>query len=255
MIEDIIAAAKAGGEKVKEYFGQTLAVEQKSTVADFRTQADLESEKVILAILNEKFPEYNTLSEEIGSLERGSEYTFVVDPLDGTNNFSLGIPNFTVSIGLLKNDVCIAGVIYAPLLNLVYCAEEGKGTFCNGKPITVNKETSAQNMTAAYMCGYTTPLQFEGVLSTQLRLLNIKRFLTNWSPAFDFCLLASGKIETVISNDVELYDYAAGKIIAREAGAILTDFSNNEQNDKTTTKFIISNTQEIHDQVVAALPK
>lgn len=255
MIDDMILAAKAGGAKAKEYFGQTLELEQKSTIADFRTKADLESEKIILAILSEKFPDYNILSEEAGSIEHGSEYTFIIDPLDGTNNFSLGIPNFTVSVGLLRNDICVAGVIYAPLLDLTYSAEEGKGAFCNGKRIAVNKESSFESMTLSYTCGYTTPLQFEGLLLTKLRDLNIKRFLTNWSPAFDYCLLASGKIEAVISNDNELYDYAAGKIIAREAGAIISDFSNNVQNDKTTSKFLLSNTQETHSRLIAILPK
>lgn len=255
MIDDMILAAKAGGAKAKEYFGQTLDLEQKSTIADFRTQADLESEKAILVILSEKFPEYNIFSEEAGLVEKKSEYTFVIDPLDGTNNFSLGIPNFTVSIGLLKNDICVAGVIYAPLLDLAYSAEEGKGAFCNGKHIVVNKESSFENMTLSYTCGYTTPLQFEGLLLAKLRALNIKRFLTNWSPAFDYCLLALGKIEAVISNDNELYDYAAGKVIAREAGAVVTDFSGNIQNDKETSRFVISNTQETHDQLIAILPR
>lgn len=255
MIDDIIEAAKAGGEKIKEYFGQTLELEQKSAIADFRTKADVDSERAILKILTERYPDYNIFSEEIGRVEKNSDYTFVIDPLDGTNNFSLGIPNFTVSIGLLKNDVCIAGVIYVPILDLIYSAEEGKGAYCNSKLITTNRETSSENLAISYTCGYTTPLQFEGLLLAKLRALNIKRFLTNWSPAFDYCLLASGKIEAVINNDNELYDYVAGKIIAREAGGIITDFSNNTQNDKGTSKFIISNTQETHNKLISILPK
>lgn len=253
MIEDIVEAAKAGGEKLRGYFGQTLELEQKSAVADFRTQADLDSEQAILKVLAKKFPDHNIFSEEAGYIRKNSEYTFVIDPLDGTNNFSLGIPNFTVSIGLLKNDVCIAGVIYVPLLDLTYYAEEGKGAFCNGKRITVNKENSFTNVTLSYTCGYTTSLQFEGELLAKLRALNIKRFLTNWSPAFDFCLLASGKIEAVISNDIEIYDYVAGKIIAREAGAIITDFSNDLQNDREASRFVISNCEKTHNQLIAIL--
>jgi myo-inositol-1(or 4)-monophosphatase len=255
MIEGIIEAAHAGGERVNGYFGQALEGERKSTIADFRTEADLESEKAILEILAERFPQFNIYSEEAGLMDKSSEYTFVVDPLDGTNNFSLGIPNFTVSIGLLKKDICVAGVIYVPLLDLTYSAEEGKGAFCNGKRIAVNKEYSFENMTVSYTCGYTTPFQFEGELLAKLRALNIKRFLTNWSPAFDYCLLASGKIEAVISNDNELYDYAAGKVIAREAGSVITDFIGEVQNDQTTSKFLLSNTEETQKQLMTILPK
>ncbi|MEK9151507.1 MAG: inositol monophosphatase [Patescibacteria group bacterium] len=255
MIEDIITAAEKGGEIIKKYFGDILEIEQKTVATDFRTKADLESEQAILAILSEKFPDYNIFSEETGLIDRQSEYTFVVDPLDGTNNFVLGIPNFSISIGLLKGDQCIAGVIHVPLLNQTYHAEDGKGAFCNGKRIFVSEETSLEKVAISYTCGYINNPQFEIELLKKLRSLNIKRYLTNWSPAFDFCLLASGKIEAIINNNNELYDYAAGKIIARESGAILTDFMEAAQNDRMTSQFIASNSQEIHNAVLGALPK
>lgn len=253
MINNIITAAKAGGEIVRKYFGEALEIEQKSSITDFRTKADLESEKAILKILSEKFPNYNIFSEEAGSIDKKSEYALIVDPLDGTNNFTLGIPNFSISIGLLKGTRCVAGVIYMPLLDKTYFAEEGKGAFCDEKKISVSKELKAGKATISYTCGYITEHQFEIELLKKLRSLNIKRYITNWSPAFDYCLLASGKIEAIINNDNELYDYIAGKIIAREAGAIITDFSGQPQNDKETTRFIASNTQQIHDILIKTI--
>lgn len=253
MIKDIIAAAENSGEIIRKYFGNTLEIEEKSTIADFKTKADLESEQGIIALLSEKFPNYNILSEEAGSVDRQSEYTLVIDPLDGTNNFVLGIPNFTVSIGLLKGDRCVAGVTHAPLLNQTYSAEEGKGAFCNGKPISVSQETVLERSTVSYTCGYINNPQFEIKLLKKLQVSNVKRYLTNWSPAFDYCLLASGKIETIINNNNELYDYIAGKIIAREAGAIITDFRGKLQDDRQTSQFVASNKQEIHSQITALL--
>lgn len=255
MIEDIITAAEKGGKKVKKYFGDILAIEQKGVASDFRTKADLESEQIIIDTLSEKFPDYNIFSEEAGLLDRKSKYTFVVDPLDGTNNFVLGIPNFSVSIGLLEEERCIAGVIHAPLLNQTYHAEDGKGAFCNGKKLSVSTETALEKSSISYTCGYTNTPEFELAILTKLRVVNIKRYLTNWSPAFDYCLLASGKIEAIINDDNELYDYAAGKIIAREAGAIITDFSGMNQNDKKTARFIASNSQEVHDAILRSLPR
>lgn len=258
MIETITEAAVQGGKIVKKYFGETLELERKGSASDFRTKADLESEQAILSVLSAKFPTYNILSEEAGLIDRQSEYTFVVDPLDGTNNFVLGIPNFSVSIGLLKGDKCIAGVIHVPLLDRTYSAEHRQGAFCNGKKISASEETSLENSTIAYTRGYTSPLQFEVDLLQKLGTgdaRQYKRYLINWSPAFDYCLLASGKIESVINDDNELYDYAAGKIIAREAGAIITDFSGMEQNDRKTSKFIACNSQEIHNKILGLLPK
>ncbi len=254
MIDDIIAAAKAGGKIARKYFGEVLEIEQKSTIVDFRTKADLESERAILKILSEKFPSYNIFSEEAGNIDKKSAYTFIVDPLDGTNNFTLGIPNFSVSIGLLQDNRCIAGVIYIPLLDKTYFAEEGKGAFCDETKISVSQESLMEKSTVSYTCGYINERRLELELLKKLFSLNTKRYLRNWSPAFDYCLLASGKIEAIINNDNELYDYIAGKIIAREAGAIITDFSGQPQNDKETTQFVASNTQKLHKELLKLLP-
>ncbi len=253
MIKDFILAAEEGGKIIKKYFGDTLEIEQKTSITDFRTNADLESEQAILKILSTKFPKFNILSEEIGSINKGSAYTIVVDPLDGTNNFALGIPNFSVSIGLLEEDEIIAGVIHIPMIDKTFFAEKNKGAFCNEKKISVNAEKDLKKSTIAYACGYNTPQHFEMQFSKDLRAKSIKRFLTNWSPAYDYCLLASGKIESILTNDIELYDYSAGKIIAREAGAILTDFVGQNQNDRQTTKFIASATQQVHDEIRKAI--
>src|SRR3990167_8096406 len=97
-------------------------------------------------ILRNKFPKYNIHSEEEGKIDNGSEYTIIVDPLDGTNNFVLGIPNFSVSIAIVNNKETIAGVIYQPILNQTYFAEKNKGTELNGQKINVNDITNPNNM-------------------------------------------------------------------------------------------------------------
>ncbi len=100
-----------------------------ANIGDFQTEADLESEKRILSILKTEFPKYNIYSEEDGKFYHDSEYTFVIDPLDGTNNFVMGIPNFSVSIALFCKNEAIAGVVYQPILDQTYSALKGKGSF------------------------------------------------------------------------------------------------------------------------------
>src|SRR3989344_581814 len=90
--QPVIDAVKAGGAVLLKYFGAAYDIHQKSSASDLRTTADLESEKVILEKLSQTFPDYNLYSEEAGEINKGSEYTFAIDPLDGTSNFVLGIP-------------------------------------------------------------------------------------------------------------------------------------------------------------------
>lgn len=249
-IEHIILAAENGGSVVKKYFGNILDIEEKSTISDFRTKADTESEKAILQVITKKFPHYNILSEEIGFIDNKSEYTFIVDPLDGSNNFVLGIPNFSISIGLVRNNSIVAGVVHAPILNYTYHAQKGKGSFLHKKELHVNKEPDIKRSTVSYTCGYINSADYTEKLKHKLNKQSVKRILDCWSPAIEYCLLASGKIEAIISNKTDIYDFIAGKIIAREAGALITNFEGkSEENDKEDT-FIVSNGTQLHDALL-----
>ncbi len=248
----LITIAKAGGKVVRGYFGQSLETMQKSATADFRTKADLESESVMLKMFAKDFPSYNIHSEEQGKTWKGSDCTLVVDPLDGTNNFVLGIPNFTVSIGLMKNDEIVTGIVYAPFLDHLYYAEKGGGSFLNDRRLHVNSESSISNSSISIVCGYTNAAGFESRVHKQLDDQKTKRVLTNWSPAYDFCMLASGKIEAVLFNNPEIYDFAAGKLLATEAGALITGFDGQPIMDKDGI-FIASNGSALHQKILGVV--
>lgn len=245
----LIKAAHAGGKVLQKYFLRTLKLVEKSTAWDFQTEADLESEKSILAILKTKFPTYNIYSEEEGKTDNDSDYTFVVDPLDGTNNFVLGIPNFSVSVALFYKNEAIIGVVYQPILDQTYYATKGKGAFLNGKKIKANNVINSEKITIAYGCGYKTKRGYLAKTLSGLVNSNHKRILLNWSPAYEYCLLACGRIESIISDGIELYDYGAGKLIAKEAGAQVVDFTGKKEIDYTNNSFVISNTSEINKYV------
>ncbi|KKS71424.1 hypothetical protein A2643_00890 [Candidatus Nomurabacteria bacterium RIFCSPHIGHO2_01_FULL_39_220] len=230
--ETLIEAAHAGGEILKKYFGQTLNLIEKSTASDFKTEADIGSESAILTILRNKFPKYNIHSEEEGKFDNGSEYTIIVDPLDGTNNFVLGIPNFSVSIAVVNNKETIAGVIYQPILNQTYFAEKNNGAELNGKKINVSNIIDPNNMTISYNCGYKTDRNRVAFAINNLIISKHKRIVFNWSPSYDYCLLASGKIEAIVTDPgTEVYDYTAGKLIALEAGAKIVYLNKEKSGD------------------------
>jgi len=253
--KDVIKAAKAGGAITKKYFGKVLELEGKSTPADFRTKADLESEKAIIKILSKKFPTYNIVSEEAGEINKNSEYTFIIDPLDGTNNFVLGMPYFSTCIGLMKGDTTIFGVVYNPILKNIYFAEKGKGAYLNGKRISVNKNASLEESSLSYVGSYKVPIAHSPESMSKL-YHKCKRVLNNWSVLLDFCLLASGKIEAVtLVSDVCLHDYVAGKLIAKEAGAMITDLNGDpEINDKNCIS-LSTNGTAIHNEILEILNK
>jgi len=245
-IAQVIDAAKAGGDILTRYFGEALQTEEKTNAGDLRTKADTESEQAIVAALRQAFPDFNIYAEESGQIDNGSAYTFVIDPLDGTNNFVLGIPHFAVSIGLLHDRETILGVIYNPVLDRMYWAEKGKGAYLNGKQIHVNQEADASRATVSYTCGYNTSREYSDMVKGKLRDLPVKRTLDTWAPAYDYCLLASGRLEAVISKEGDLEDYVAAKLIVTEAGGKVTGLGG-EPVDGKAPDFLATNGTAIHD--------
>jgi len=249
-IQPIIAAAEAGGAVLNKYFGKSLKTTQKSIAVDLVTEADVESEQAVIKILEKAFPNFNIAGEESGLTNHGSDYTFSIDPLDGTNNFVAGLPLFSVSIGLLKNDQVIAGAIHHPIIGDTYYAEAGKGAYLDGVKLAVNRESAFGRATIAYTEGYSEDWSaiihfIHGVTDK-----GVKKFLNTWSATLDFCLLASGRIEGMVNNGTELHDYAAGLLIAREAGAVITDFSGQPIKNDRMNKFVVSNNTFIHQELL-----
>ena len=136
-LDSAIKAAYAAGAIHKKYFNTDLTIRTKETSFDRVTIADIEAEKTIVTSIKEQYSDHNFLAEENKYVQTDSEYTWVIDPLDGTNNFSHGMPIFCVSIGLqYKNDL-IVGVIYDVMRDELFYAEKGKGAFLNKQPIQV----------------------------------------------------------------------------------------------------------------------
>lgn len=252
-IKKMIAAAQAGGAVLKKYFGQSLDVVQKSVIYDLKSRADDESEAAIVEILKKEFPGANVQAEETGKFDNGSEYTFVIDPLDGTHNFLLGIPTFTVSIGLIYQRSIIAGVIYVPTIDQTFYAERGKGAYLEGKRIQVSQETDFTRsiISTSFYYGY----DHDRVSRLYANVLNKKpiRLITDWCSTYKLCLVASGKFEGMTVDNGEIHDYVAGKLIAREAGCLILDYEGNPETDELATQFIAVNNAVIAEQLLNIL--
>ena len=123
------------GEILRNGFGTALTIETKQDQSNVVTESDFKSEEYIRNAIRTTYPQHNILGEEHGYEDHGSEYTWIIDPLDGTSNFAAAIPWFGVLIALLKDNQPVLAGAYLPMTDEVYLAEKGKGATKNGKPI------------------------------------------------------------------------------------------------------------------------
>lgn len=138
------------------------------------------------------------------------------------------------------------------MLDLAYTAVKGRGAFCNGREVHASGETSLSRSTAAFLCGYHCPKPHIQRVIGNIRPL-VKRVLVNWSVASDFCSVAAGKIETVLNKNTELWDFLAAKLIAKEAGCVVTDLKGRPEKNDLNREFLTSNNLEIHRKVLPLL--
>src|SRR5688500_2808130 len=141
----LLEAVSAGGAELQRYFNGTFKISSKEGINNLVTEADHAAEKAIIESIQKSYPDHFILSEETGEIKTTSEYKWIIDPIDGTVNFSNGIPICCVSIGLEKNGSLIMGAVYNPIMNELFFAEKGCGAFLNDKPISVSKKTAVIN--------------------------------------------------------------------------------------------------------------
>mgnify|MGYP001765751124 FL=1 len=216
------------GEILLENFGHISGYEIKESQSSIVTKADIDSEKAIIQLIQQKFPAHNTFGEETGFQNRGSEFTWVIDPLDGTSNFAAGIPWFGVIICLLKNSVPVLSGCYLPVQKLLYLAEKDKGATCNGTKITVSEETKLKNALVAYSLDYSEEKR-KTELETRLigRLVSNIRNLRSTNSVIDFCYTADGKLGGCLNQTTKIWDIAGPALLIEEAGGKATDINGN----------------------------
>ena len=225
---------------------KNVTIDKKSP-RDFVTAADVAVEAFLKQTLTEKYPEYGFWGEESGKSANQTN-RWIVDPIDGTHSFSKGQYFWSISVALEMNHQLIMGAVYAPALNDYYCAEQGKGAWKNGESIHVSDETSLANSMIAtgFAClrSYLTDNNLERFGRVAQQTTGQRRF---GSAAMDLCLVADGQVDAFWEQELNLYDVAAGALIAREAGATITDFQGNAG---IFPKHILATNGKILDQLL-----
>lgn len=228
MYEAFIAETlKLASDVAKSRFGTTKELRTKEHDANqVLTQTDLEIGELIVSRVQAAFPDHNIIDEEAGVIDNGSNYTWVIDPIDGTSNFAAGIPLYGIMIGLLKDDAPIAGGVSIPEFNEIYTAVKGKGAFCNGKRIHVTSKTKLLDVLVAYNIdgNHLHPeITREEVKTVAEILVNIRN-VRNSGSAYDLGLLAKGSIGASLTKTAKIWDIVAPHIIIEEAGAVVTTY-------------------------------
>lgn len=205
---------------------QHLKVTKKSP-RDFVTEADIAVEAYLKETLNHYYPQYGFWGEESGQSENQTK-RWIVDPIDGTHSFSKGQYFWAISVALEIEGEITLGAVYASALNDYYCAEKGRGAWKNGLPISVSDETSLADSMVSTGFACIRSFKEENNLSRFCKIAQHtagqRRF---GSAALDLCLVADGQVDAFWEQELNLYDIAAGALIASEAGATVTDFKGN----------------------------
>ncbi|MDO8940845.1 MAG: inositol monophosphatase family protein [Methylicorpusculum sp.] len=195
---------------------------------DFVTAADVAVEAYLQEVLTKEYPEYGFWGEESGQTANQSS-RWIVDPIDGTHSFAKGQYFWSISVALEIDNQIVFGAVYVPTVNDYYCAELGKGAFKNGEPTTVSSETVLGDAMVAtgFAClrSYLKENNLQRFCRIAERTTGQRRF---GSAAMDICMVADGQVDAFWEQELNLYDVAAGALIAKEAGATVTDFKGNE---------------------------
>lgn len=228
MLNIAIRAARKAGNHIAKSLENAEKIEstQKGT-NDFVTNVDKEAEAIIIDVIKNSYPDHSIIAEENGLIEgKDSDVQWIIDPLDGTTNFVKGLPHFSVSIAVRLKGKTEVACVYDPMLNELFTAQRGAGAQLNNARIRVKEVKDLQGTVLATGFPFKQKQHSESYFKILSSLfVDCADFRRTGSAALDLCYLASGRVDGFFELGLKPWDIAAGELIAREAGAIVTDFA------------------------------
>src|SRR5215217_6520112 len=250
----MVKAARRAGRSLKRDLGEieNLQVSMKGP-ANFVSLADKRAEEMLLTDLLKARPGYGFIGEE-GGIRIGDDktHTWIVDPLDGTTNFLHGIPQFAISIGLQREGVMIAGVIYNPANDELYIAERGKGAFLNDQRLRVAGRRKLDECVIG--CGLPhigrgdLELSRQEMTAIQEKVAGLRRF---GAASLDLAFIAAGRLDGYWERNLQPWDIAAGQIMIREAGGTISGIEGSD--DPLKTGHVLCGNEYVHGELVKIL--
>lgn len=253
---EIAPIIKEAGKIVLSYFHTNLARTEKIEGGidhGFVTQADLASEHYLIEQLKKSIPGAAIIAEESGKkAAQGSDYAWVIDPLDGTTNFAHGLPYFCISVGLTYKDQPVFGMIYQPITDELFYATEGKGAYLNGSLMRISSAPMEQSVIAIGL-PYAKDQIYANLLESTYAIGSHAYAIRSFGAvALDIAYVSAGRLEGAIFEELGWWDVAAGMVLVTEAGGQVSDFQG-----KLVTpdyqSFIATGTLEVRERLLSLI--
>jgi myo-inositol-1(or 4)-monophosphatase len=227
-LDTAIETACLAGELLLKHFGRVSEFSRKTDQSNIVTEADHAAEKLIIEQLRSRFPKHAVIAEESGHISQESEYTWIIDPLDGTSNFVAGIPWFGVLIALCRYSSPIIGVMRLPVQKDTYVATLDAGASKNNQSISISQQESLADSLWAYgMDADTTASERQQQINLLGDMVAAVRNIRCTNSLIDACLTAEGRLGGFINHSVKVWDIAASALITQEAGGLCADVYGN----------------------------
>jgi myo-inositol-1(or 4)-monophosphatase len=247
-----VRAARQAGSVLLRYHDRVdaLAVSEKRA-NDYVSEVDRAAEQAIIQTIRKAYPDHAILAEESGE-HAGNDYQWVIDPLDGTTNYLHGLPQFSVSIALLYRGKLESGVVYDPLRDEMFTADQGGGAYLNDRRIRVTDQKGLRGA----LLGTGIPFRDQRFVDNYLGMMKalirdtagIRR---PGSAALDFAYVACGRYDGFWELGLSLWDFAAGALLVKEAGGVVSDIAGGEHHLKTGN--VIAAGVRLHSDMVKAI--
>ncbi len=251
ILDAAVRAARKGGRCIREAWERNHRVSFKKS-RELVTETDYEAQRIIVNEIESAFPDHSILAEEEDFHVRRTEHEWIVDPLDGTVNFAHGFPFVGVSIAYKKGDEILVGVVYNPIMEELFWAERGRGAHFRNAPMRVSTEGSLSTSLVATGFPYDLwSVQEEVMTKFRLMALSSLGVRRPGSAALDLAYVARGVFDGFWEQDLKPWDIAAGILLVREAGGVVTDFRGGRV-DLHRGEIMATNGL-IHDQMIAQL--
>ena len=222
-ITEVLESASMMAKNAYGIVATTVKSEDENQVL---TETDLAISKFLIDTIRRLFPYHSIIDEEAGIIDNNSDYTWVIDPIDGTSNFAQGVPLYGIMIGLLEGGSPIVGGIALPSFAEICVAEKGSGAWCNNAKLTVSNETNLASALVAYGIDKhqidTDFTRKECKLLAEI-ILNVRNIRSSNS-VFDTVMVAKGKYGGVLNRASRIWDNVAQQVLIEEAGGLYTDF-------------------------------
>ncbi|MEJ8757505.1 inositol monophosphatase family protein [Pontibacter sp. H259] len=253
LCQSVIEIARSAGDFIKheaQHFDRSK-VEMKG-FNNLVSYVDKQAEDQLVNDLRKALPEAGFITEEETATERSDKYNWIIDPLDGTTNFTHGLHHFAVSIGLMEGEEMVLGVIYNPMHDECFYATKGNGAFLNGKQIKVSEAPALKDSLIA------TGFPYYDFDRTQQYLQVLGSFMATshgvrriGSAALDLAYVAAGRFEGFFEYNLNAWDVAAGVVIVKEAGGKLSKFT--QDGDYIFGREIVASNGNIHTEMLQTI--